>query len=191
MRGASEMVALLNSEDTALRNRAAKVIPGGLWGHMNAANLPEGYPQYFASAQGCRLTDVDGRSFVDLMCAWGPIILGHRNTIVDTAAQEQAMRGDCMNGPGPILVELAESLVEMVPHADWCLFGKNGTDATTSAVTIARAATGRRKVLLAKGAYHGAVPWCSPSVAGVTEEDRAHLLYYNYNDILYFISFDR
>ena len=183
MRGASGMVALLNSEDTALRNRAAKVIPGGLWGHMNAANLPEGYPQYFASAQGCRLTDVDGRSFVDLMCAWGPIILGHRNTTVDTAAQEQAMRGDCMNGPGPILVELAESLVNMVPHADWCLFGKNGTDATTSAVTIARAATGRRKVLLAKGAYHGAVPWCSPSVAGVTAEDRAHLLYYTYNDI--------
>jgi glutamate-1-semialdehyde 2,1-aminomutase len=149
---------------------------------MNANLLPEGYPQYFASAEGCRLRDVDGRSFVDLMCSWGPIILGHRDAVVEAAVREQAALGDCMNGPGPILVDLAERLVDMVPHADWCLFGKNGTDATTSCVTIARAATGRRKVLVATGAYHGAVPWCSPSVAGVTAEDRAHLLHYTYND---------
>jgi glutamate-1-semialdehyde 2,1-aminomutase len=174
---------MINSADTALRTRASRVIPGGLWGHMNAANLPDGYPQYFASADGCRLTDVDGRSFVDLMCAWGPIILGHRNPVVEAAVREQAVQGDCMNGPGPILVELAELLVDMVPHADWCQFGKNGTDATTSCVTIARAGIGRRKVLVARGAYHGAVPWCSPSVAGVTAEDRAHLLHYTYNDI--------
>ncbi len=172
----------LNSADTALRERARRVIPGGLWGHMNAANLPEGYPQYFTRAEGCRLTDVDGRSFVDLMCAWGPIVLGHRHPVVESAAREQAARGDCMNGPGPVLVELAETLVEMVPHADWCQFGKNGTDATTGCVTIARAGTGRRKVLVARGAYHGAVPWCSPSVAGVTAEDRAHLLHFVYND---------
>jgi glutamate-1-semialdehyde 2,1-aminomutase len=177
------MISLVNSADSALRTRAQRVIPGGLWGHMNAANLPEGYPQYFAHANGCRLTDVDGRSFVDLMCAWGPIILGHRNPSVEAAVHEQSMQGDCMNGPGPILVELAELVVDMVPHADWCLFGKNGTDATTSCVTIARAGTGRRKVLVARGAYHGAVPWCSPSVAGVTEEDRAHLLHYRYNDL--------
>ncbi len=164
----------VNSADTALRARASRVIPGGLWGHMNAAQLPDGYPQYFASAEGCRLRDVDGRSFVDLMCAWGPVILGHRNATVEAAVRAQAGQGDCMNGPGPVLVDLAETLVDMVPHADWCLFGKNGTDATTSCVTIARAATGRRKVLLARGAYHGAVPWCSPSLAGVTAEDRAH-----------------
>jgi glutamate-1-semialdehyde 2,1-aminomutase len=177
------MVALVNSADTDLRARARRVIPGGLWGHMNGVNLPEGYPQYFASAEGCRLTDVDGRTFVDLMCAWGPIVLGHRHAAVEAAVREQAARGDCMNGPGPILVELAELLVEMLPHADWCQFGKNGTDATTGCVTIARAGTGRRKVLVARGAYHGAVPWCSPSVAGVTAEDRAHLLHYTYNDI--------
>jgi glutamate-1-semialdehyde 2,1-aminomutase len=181
--GAYRMPDFVNSADTALRARAARVIPGGLWGHMNAANLPEGYPQYFARAEGCRLTDVDGRSFVDLMCAWGPIILGHRHPLVEAATRQQAALGDCMNGPGPVLVELAETLVEMIPHADWCQFGKNGTDATTGCVTIARAGTGRRKVLVAKGAYHGAVPWCSPSVAGVTAEDRAHLLHFVYNDI--------
>lgn len=172
----------LNSADTTLRARARRVIPGGLWGHMNAANLPEGYPQYFAHAEGCRLTDVDGRSFVDLMCSWGPIVLGHRDPAVDAAVRRQAAEGDCMNGPGAVLVDLAETLVGMIPHADWCQFGKNGTDATTSSVTIARAATGRRKVLVARGAYHGAVPWCSPSVAGVTAEDRAHLLHFVYND---------
>jgi glutamate-1-semialdehyde 2,1-aminomutase len=102
---------------------------------------------------------------------------------VEQAARRQAEQGDCMNGPGPVLVELAELLVAMIPHADWCLFAKNGNDATTSCVTIARAQTGRRKVLVARGSYHGAVPWCSPSLAGVTAEDRAHLLTFDYNDL--------
>jgi glutamate-1-semialdehyde 2,1-aminomutase len=81
------------------------------------------------------------------------------------------------------MVELAEDFVAMVPHADWAMFQKNGGDATTSCVTIARAGTSRRKVLVAKGSYHGALPWCSPSVAGVTSEDRAHLLHFEYNDV--------
>lgn len=168
--------------DAELRRRAHAVIPGGLWGHLDASRLPEGYPQFFERAEGCHLVDADGRRFVDMMCSWGPIVLGHRHPGVERAAREQAERGDCMNGPAPVLVELAETLVGMVPHADWCQFGKNGTDATTGCVTIARAATGRRKVLVAAGAYHGAVPWCSPSVAGVTAEDRAHLLAFTFND---------
>ncbi len=172
-----------NSADTGLRARAMRVIPGGQWGHLDASRLPEGYPQYFARAQGCHLVDVDGRRFVDLMCSWGPIVLGHRHPLVEQAASAQALLGDCMNGPAPVLVELAELMVDMIPHADWCIFGKNGTDATTTCVTVARAATERRKVLVARGAYHGAVPWCSPSVAGVTAEDRAHLLMFDYNDI--------
>jgi glutamate-1-semialdehyde 2,1-aminomutase len=173
----------LNSADSALRARAQRVIPGGLWGHQNAAHLPDGYPQYFTRAEGCHLIDVDGRQFVDFMCSWGPVILGHRHPAVEQAVREQTSRGDCMNGPAPVLVELAELIVDMVPHADWCIFGKNGTDATTTCITVARAETGRRKVLTATGAYHGAVPWCSPSVAGVTAEDRAHLLHYTFNDI--------
>jgi len=171
-----------HSLDAELRQRARQVIPGGLWGHLNAARLPEGYPQYFASAEGCRLRDVDGREFIDFMCSWGPVVLGHHHPAVESATREQAARGDCMNGPAPVLVELAELLVGMIPHADWCQLSKNGTDATTTCVTVARAATGRRKVLVARGSYHGAVPWCSPSVAGVTAEDRAHLLTFEYND---------
>ncbi|NMJ40681.1 aminotransferase class III-fold pyridoxal phosphate-dependent enzyme [Roseomonas sp. JC162] len=172
-----------NHRDAALRDRARQVIPGGLWGHLNAANLPAGYPQYFARAEGCRLWDVDGREVVDFMCAWGPVVLGHHHPAVEEAARRQAALGDCMNGPAPVLVDLAEMLVATIPHAAWCLLEKNGTDATTACVTIARAGTGRRKVLVARGSYHGAVPWCSPSLAGVTAEDRAHIAYYDYNDV--------
>jgi glutamate-1-semialdehyde 2,1-aminomutase len=173
---------LPNSLDAELRTRARQVIPGGLWGHLNAANLPEGYPQFFASAEGCRLRDVDGREFVDFMCGWGPMVVGYRNPAVEEAARRQAALGDAMNGPAPVLVDLAETLVAMIPHADWCLLQKNGTDATTACVTTARAGTGRRKVLVARGSYHGAAPWCTPSLAGVTTEDRAHLLHFDYND---------
>ena len=175
--------ALANSIDAALRARARQVIPGGLWGHLNAANLPEGYPQFFARGEGCHVVDVDGRQFVDFMCSWGPIVLGHHHPAVEAAARRQAALGDTLNGPAPVLVDLAELMVETIPHADWCLFEKNGGDATTAAVTIARAGTGRKKLLVARGSYHGAVPWCTPSLAGVTAEDRAHILHYDYNDI--------
>jgi glutamate-1-semialdehyde 2,1-aminomutase len=173
---------LLNEKDSALRARAARVVPGGMWGHQNAAGLPEGYPQFFESAEGCRIRDVNGREYVDFMCSWGPIIVGHRHPAVERAARAQAERGDCQNGPGEAMVELAELLVATIAHADWVQFAKNGTDATTTCATLARAATGRRKLLVAKGSYHGAVPWCSPSLVGVTSEDRAHIIQYDYND---------
>ena len=169
--------------DQALRRRAHQVIPGGMWGHQNAASLPPGYPQFFSRADGCRVWDVDGREYVDLMCSWGPILLGHRHAAVDAAYQRQAASGACLNGPAPVLVELAELLVDQIAHADWAMFQKNGSDATTTCVTLARAGTGRRKVLVARGSYHGAVPWCSPSLVGVTSEDRAHVITYDYNDI--------
>jgi glutamate-1-semialdehyde 2,1-aminomutase len=154
-----------------------------MWGHQNAANLPEGYPQFFRSAQGCRIRDVDGNEYIDFMCSWGPVLLGHHHPEVEEAAARQMAEGDCQNGPGEAMVELAELLVDTIPHADWVQFQKNGTDATTMAVTFARAGTGRRKVLVARGAYHGAVPWTSPSLCGVTAEDRAHIDHFAYNDI--------
>ncbi len=178
--------AALNETQTAdalLRARAQRVVPGGMWGHLNAARLPEGYPQFFASAEGCRIRDVNGREYIDFMCSWGPLLLGHRHPEIQAAAEAQAALGNCFNGPGEVMVDLAEDFVAMVPHADWAMFQKNGSDATTSCVTMARAGTGRRKVLVAKGSYHGALPWCSPSVAGVTSEDRAHLLHFEYNDV--------
>ena len=169
--------------DTALRQRARRVTPGGMTGHLNAAALPAGYPQFFQRGDGCRVWDVDGRGFIDFMCSWGPNLLGHRHPQVEAAAQRQAALGDCLNGPAACFVELAERFVDRCAHADWVMFQKNGTDATTVCLTIARAATGRRKVLVAGGAYHGAAPWCTPSPAGVTAEDRAHLIRFRYNDL--------
>jgi glutamate-1-semialdehyde 2,1-aminomutase len=176
------MDALTNSADAALRARALRVVPGGMWGHLHAAKLPEGYPQFFVRGEGAHLWDADGRRFVDFMCSWGPNLLGHQNAEVEEAAERQRRMGDCLNGPAPVMVDLAEQMVDMLPAAAWALFQKNGTDATTTCLTIARAATGRRKILVARGAYHGAVPWCSPSLLGVASEDRAHLLHYEFND---------
>jgi glutamate-1-semialdehyde 2,1-aminomutase len=177
------MHSLINSKDQLLRERAASVIPGGMWGHMATRYLGSAYPQFFERADGCRVWDVDGREYIDLMCSWGPNILGHHHQAVEAAAERQRRLGDAMNGPGEVLVELAELLVKTVAHADWAMLQKNGTDATTACVTIARAGTGRRKVLVARGSYHGAVPWCTPSLAGVTTEDRAHLIHFDYNDV--------
>jgi glutamate-1-semialdehyde 2,1-aminomutase len=170
-------------QDDALRERARAVIPGGLWGHMRVAGLPPGYPQFFRSGQGCRVTDVDGREFIDFMCSWGPIVLGHHHPEVEAAAARQRALGDVLNGPAEVMVRLAEKFTGLVTHADWTLFSKNGTDATTSCVSLARAATGRRKILVARRAYHGALPWCSPYPLGSTPEDRAHLIAFDYNDV--------
>ncbi|HXZ65351.1 MAG TPA: aminotransferase class III-fold pyridoxal phosphate-dependent enzyme [Streptosporangiaceae bacterium] len=169
--------------DAALRRRAAAVIPGGMYGHQSAGPLPPEYPQFLRAGLGARVWDVDGNEYVDLMCSYGPVVLGHRHPAVEAAARSQAALADCQNGPGSVLVELAELLVGTVRHADWAMFAKNGTDATTMCCTIARAHTGRRRILVARGAYHGAAPWCTPRLAGVTPEDRANLGYYTYNDL--------
>jgi glutamate-1-semialdehyde 2,1-aminomutase len=137
--------------DAALRARAARVVPGGMWGHLDTRRLPAGYPQFFTRAEGGHIWDANGRRYVDLMCSWGPIVLGHHNPVVDAAVARQTALGDCLNGPAPVMVELCEALVERVAHADWAMLQKNGGDATTACVTIARAATGRNTVLIAQG----------------------------------------
>jgi glutamate-1-semialdehyde 2,1-aminomutase len=171
------------SADEQLRRRARAVIPGGMYGHQSAGPLPPEYPQFMRAGLGARVWDVDGNEYVDLMCSYGPVVLGHRHPAVEAAAAAQAELADCQNGPGPVMVELAELLVSTVQHADWAMFAKNGTDATTMCCTIARARTGRSRILVATGAYHGAAPWCTPRLAGVTAEDRANLGYYTFNDL--------
>lgn len=170
--------------DASLRARANAVIPGGMWGHMNAGGLPAGYPQFFSRAKGTCVTDVDGNEFIDFMCGYGPMILGYGDPDVEAAADAQRDQMDMANGPAEVMVELAELLVGTIPAADWAMFSKNGTDATTACLTIARAKTDRAKIIVAEGAYHGAAPWCTPKPAGTTKEDRAHFIYYTYNDVV-------
>jgi glutamate-1-semialdehyde 2,1-aminomutase len=180
---ASPAILSRTSADEALRARARQVVPGGMYGHQNAASLPAGFPQFMERGRGCRVWDADGREYIDFLCSYGPIVLGHAHPGVEAAVARQRAQGDCQNGPSARLVELAERLVALTPHADWAMFAKNGTDATTLAVSIARAATGRAKVLVAQGAYHGSAPWCTPRLAGTTPEDRAHLVPFAYNDL--------
>ena len=177
------MDSKVDTRDRTLRERAKRVVPGGMYGHMRAEGLPAGYPQFFARGEGCHLWDADGRRYLDFMCSWGPVVLGHRHPAVDDAVLRQIEQGDCLNGPTERMVELAERLTGLVTHADWAMFSKNGTDATTICVTLARGGTGKRKILLATGAYHGAVPWCTPHPYGVMPEDRAHVIRFKYNDV--------
>jgi glutamate-1-semialdehyde 2,1-aminomutase len=168
---------------TDLGRRARAVIPGGMYGHQTTGILWPGAPEFMARGDGAHIWDLQGNRYIDLVCSYGPILHGHRHPAVEQAARQQADAADCQNMPAPVIVELAERMVSRVEHADWVLFMKNGTDATTLALTYARAATGRKKVLVAHGAYHGAAPWCTPTMFGVTEADRANLAYYTYNSI--------
>lgn len=175
-------VAAARSIDVELSRRAAKVVPGGMYGHQAVRHMSSAYPQFFAAGDGALITDVDGNEYVDLVCSWGPIVLGHRDPVVTQAVQAQMEVGDCLDGPGPVLVDLAETLVRVISDADWILFGKNGTDATTACLTIARAHTSRSVILVARGVYHGAAPWCSPVPTGTLPSDRAAMGYFDYND---------
>ena len=168
--------------DLLLRKRAEAFIPGGMWGHMSVKKLPFGYPQFFSKAKDSRIWDLDGNCYIDFMCGYGPNILGYNNADVDQAVNEQRKKLDLGNGPSALVVDLAEKITTLVDSADWALFAKNGTDATTTCLTISRAATGKKKILVAKGSYHGSAPWCTPVATGVVEEDISNLIFFEYND---------
>jgi glutamate-1-semialdehyde 2,1-aminomutase len=171
-----------NQRKEHLIERARRVIPGGMYGHQSTAILPDVFPQFFTRADGARLWDADGNEYIDYMCAFGPNLLGYRHPAVEAAASAQQLLGDTMNGPSEIMVDLAETFVSMVSHADWVIFCKNGTDATTMAMMTARSHTKKRKILVAKKAYHGSAPWCNPFPNGTVPEERAHILQYQYNN---------
>ncbi|MFP3558783.1 aminotransferase class III-fold pyridoxal phosphate-dependent enzyme [Paraburkholderia sp. SIMBA_049] len=171
------------SYESALRERALAVIPGGMYGHQSIHYLTPEYPQFFAKASGTRLWSADGQEIIDFLAGYGTNMFGYCEPNIDAAARDQAALGDTMTGPSPLIVDLAEKLVSMVSHAAWAIFCKNGTDATSIAMVCARAHTKRKKILIATGAYHGAAPWCVPSTAGITPEDRSNNVYFDYNSV--------
>lgn len=170
--------------DKELQKRARAVIPDGMYGHMKAGpRMPASYPQFWSRADGAHCWDVDDNRYIDLLCAFGPMVLGYRNPVVESAAAAQSYYGDTITGPSPRMVELAELMTATIPHADWAMFAKNGTDATSTAVRIARAATGKAKLLKARPAYHGANDWFTPNLAGVAPGERANIVTFEYNDL--------
>lgn len=168
-----------------LFERAARVIPGGIYGHMSPTIMvPGSYPYYTAKAEGCRYTDVDGNEFIDYMCGYGPMILGYKNPAVEAAAAGQRKEADTTNHPGPIMVELAEYMVKLIPVADWVFFAKNGGDMTTYATLVARAHTNRKKIITVRNHYHGVAPWCTGfGHGGITAEDHRNILQVEWNNL--------
>lgn len=173
----------VNRRDRELRARAEAVIPGGMYGHQSTRLLPDAYPQFFSRGKGARLWDADGHELLDFMCAYGPNLMGYGDEAIDAAYVDQLARGDTLTGPTSLMVELAEALTGVIGHADWAMFCKNGADATLMALMVARAHTRRKTVILAKGAYHGAAPWCAMRTAGVTAQDKANQILCDYNDV--------
>jgi glutamate-1-semialdehyde 2,1-aminomutase len=174
---------LPHTSSLAWFERAAAVIPGGVYGHTSpVASLPLCFPYYAERAEGCYFFDVDGNRYLDFLCAYGPIILGHQHPEIEATASRMREAGGLFSHPSTVMVELAELLVQRVDFADWAVFAKNGSDVTTWALQVARQSTGRKKVLVVKGAYHGVDAWTNPSPGGVIEEDRMHIHPFPWND---------
>lgn len=164
--------------------RACRVIPGGIIGHKHPAfTIPGSYPYFAERGEGCRFWDPDGNEYIDWMCGYGPMILGYKNPVVDAAAAETAKNGDGLTQPGTISIEFAETLTKTIKGADWCVYGKNGADVTTWCTRVAREHTGRKKILIVSGAYHGAQAWSTPSHGGIIDEDRAHVHFFEWNNL--------
>ena len=179
---AKELYVFTRSD--ALLARAQKVVPHGIYGHQSPKLLTLGsYPSFLARAEGCRFWDVDGNEYIDFMCAYGPMVVGYRHPRVEAAARAQAEKADCLDMPGEVWVDLAELLVDITPFADWAVFAKNGSDATTWSLAVARAHTGRPKIVMAAGTYHGVGAWCTPGLAGIPPSARADILTFAYNDV--------
>jgi len=143
------------SRSAALFDRAQAVLPGGVNSPVRAFRAVGGTPFFVASAAGARLTDVDGRTYVDYVCSWGPLILGHAPPVVLAAIQDAAARGWSYGAPCAAEVDLAELVRQRMPAVEMLRFVNSGTEATMAAVRVARAATQRELLLKFDGCYHG------------------------------------
>jgi glutamate-1-semialdehyde 2,1-aminomutase len=167
----------------ALFERALKVTPGGIYGSKAPGfAVPGHFPYYFTHGEGCRVWDADGHEYIDYLCGFGSMILGFGDPAVDEPAIAQLRGGDLHNCPSPVMVDLAERLVALQEGLDWAVFAKNGTDATTLAISLARVHTGKGVVLMAEGAYHGSANWCSVNEYPVLT-DKAEVHGFPYGDV--------
>ena len=163
--------------------KAKKVIPGGIFGHYKYA-VRESGPKFFSKSEGAYFWDLDDNRYVDLMCGYGPSILGYNHPEVEEAFKSSSDKGNTVSIASPVMVDLASKLVDMVDIADWALFGKNGGDATSLAVMIAREFTGKKKIIKIDDGYHGVAPWMQDkNRPGVIASDSEHVIKIKWNDL--------
>jgi glutamate-1-semialdehyde 2,1-aminomutase len=144
-----------NMRSSQLFERAQKVIPGGVNSPVRAFRGVGGTPLFMTSAQGATITDSDGRTYIDYVGSWGPMILGHAHTEVIAAIQSAANRGTSYGAPTELEIELAEEVIERYPSIEKLRLTSSGTEATMSALRVARGFTGRPKIVKFEGCYHG------------------------------------
>ncbi len=164
-----------------LFEEASGLVPGGVLGARKPDDFIKGeYPIFLETGKGCRLTDVDGNEFIDFLCGYGPIILGYLEKEVDDAVCKQIKeKGFCFTLTQKFQNALAKKLTEIVPSSEMSIFLKTGSDATTATIRIARAYTGRIKVM--RCGYHGWHDWCVEMKGGIPSKFYEDVFEFQYN----------
>lgn len=185
----------MTTTNQQLFERSRQYIPGGVNSPVRAFKSVGGTPVFFQRGQGAYFWDVEGKSYIDYVGSWGPLILGHAHPDVVKAVQETASRGTSFGAPTEAELEIAELLCQLLPSLELVRLVSSGTEAGMSAIRLARGYTGRNRIIKFEGCYHGhddallvkagsgALTFGHPSSAGVPEETANHTLVLNYNDV--------